>query len=508
MYRLERLLLYLLVVLGTVRMALFFDYAAAMLPRQMESHNLEAKMVLLAYRAEHGLGLYPAWWDYPHLSNWFGPVAPVLVGRVGRAVESNIPGLFQIGRAVSFGSALLTTLLLAVALGRRFGRGAGLAGGVLSLGSGPMYGFTVMVRPDSLAELLGTSGFLASSGRTSGARIAGLLLLVLAVLTKQTAAIFLLAAALAATLEGERKRGLLLLLGSCALLLVVVSAVTLLGEPHFAASLVGERIMPWSYTAWRELLGRMLAGCPDLFILPAIGLFLWLRGGTQPRAVRPAVLTGLLLVGSLGLSAKTGADMNYYLSLRVAAALAAGALWHAVERPAPEAEGGGPKAPRSAGPLALLIVANLALIPSILLAAGYVVLATHEVASRSSPEGRQVLRSYQEAFALARDPRVHLLSDTGIIDLYQGERALFGDPWLFRTLVESGRLQPRIIEDRIESQYYDIIITSHDLESPGYLREDFRLPKGLVERIQARYVLKSAPRGLFAYGRRPGPTVP
>jgi hypothetical protein len=368
-----------------------------------------------------------------------------------------------------------------------------------------MFGFTIMVRPDSLAELLGTSGFLAGGGRTRKARTAGLLLLVLAVLTKQTAAIFLLAAALARTLEGDGKGGLRLLLGSCALLLSVVIAVTLLGEPHFAASLVGERIMPWSYAGWRGLLARMVAGCPDLFVLHAIGLILWLDAGTRPRAVRPAALTLVILAGSLGLSGKLGADMNYYLSLRVAAALAVGTLWHAVHAPA--GNGRAPRA-RSAAPVACLAIANLALVPSVLLADGYVALATREAAGWSSPKGRRVLRSYQEAFALARDPRVHLLSDTGIIDLYQGERAAFGDPWLFRTLVETGRLQPRTLEQRIESQYYDVIITNHDLESPRYLREDFRFPEDIVRRIRSRYSLRSAPPGLFAYGRRPGALVP
>jgi hypothetical protein len=502
MQSLQRLLLYLLLVLGTVRMALFFAYAAYMLPRELESHNLEAKMVLLAYRAEHSLSFYPAWRDFPYVSNWFGPVQPLLVGLAGKAGGSDIPGLFRIGRAVSFGSALLTTLLLAGAIGRACGRGAGLAVGVLSLGSGPMYGFTVMVRPDLLAELLGTSGFLASGGRTRGARAMGLVLLVLAVLTKQTAAIFLLAAALASTLEGDARRGLRLLLGSCALLLVVVIAVSLLAEPHFAASLVGERIMPWSYAGWRRLFGRMLAGCPDLFVLPAIGLVLWLGTGTRPRAVRPATLTLWLLVGALGLSGKAGADMNYYLSLRVVAALAVGALWHAVHGPAPKAERGPAQRARSAGLAALLIVANLTLVPSVLLADGYAALAAREAASRASPEGRQVLRSYQDAFALARNPRVHLLTDTGVIDLYQGERAVFGDPWLFRTLVETGRLQPGTLAEQIESQYYDIIITSHDLESPRYLEEDFRFPRTLVPLIRSRYALRRTTPGLFAYGRR------
>jgi hypothetical protein len=492
MHLVNRLLLYLLLALGTARMVLYLDYAATMLPRPLESHNLEAKMVLLAYRAQHGLRLYPDWQVYPHVSNWFGPVASLAVGLAGRGAGSSIRGLFLIGRALSFGAGLLTALVLAVAIGRRHGRGAGLAAGVLSVGSGPMFGFTVMVRPDALAELLGTSGFFLVGGARRAARAAGLLLLVLAVLTKQPAGVFLLAAAIAVAATGDWQRGLRLLGIACAVLAAVVVAVNVLAEPHFASSLVGERIMPWSYAGWRRLLERMTAGCPELFVLPAIGLVFWLGDRAQPGAVASAVLVLLLLAASLGLSGKLGADMNYYLSLRVALALAAGTLWRAVHA--------------RARPLALaaaLVVANVASIPSILLASGYVVLARHEAQVQKTPEGRAVLQAYREAFALAQNPRVRLLTDAGIIDVYQGERAAFGDPWLFRTLVELGLLQPRMIEEQIESQYYDLIVTTHDLESPRYLQEDFRLPAGLVARVRARYTRTTAPLGLFAYGRRP-----
>jgi hypothetical protein len=493
------MLLYLLLVLGTVRVVLYLDYAASMLPLSLESHNLEAKMVLLAYRAEQRLSLYPEWRNYPYVSNWFGPVAPLLIGLVGRASGSDIPGLFAIGRALSFGSALLTTLVVAMAIGKARGRGAALAAGVLGLGSGPMFGFTIMVRPDALAELLGTAGFLACGGRTRAARVLGFLLLVLAILTKQTAAVFLAAVVIARALEGDRRGSLRLFLAACGLLAAIVFAVTLLAEPHFADSLAGERIMPWSLALWRRLLERMAVGCPDLFVLPAIGLWLWLEGGpARLRTVRPAVLTIVLLVGSLALSGKTGADMNYYLSLRVTAALAAGTLWHEVC----SRNRSGSRS-RGAALAAALAVASLALGQSILLASGYFALAAREAESQRTGNGRLILRSYREAFAVARNPRVRLLSDTGLVDLYQGERAAFGDPWLFRTLVEAGKLHPATIEKRIESQYYDVIITSHDLESPRYLLEDFRFPKSLVEQIRARYRLQSVQPGLFAYGRRP-----
>jgi hypothetical protein len=508
MHRLLRLLLYLLVAQGAFRVVLYLDYAASMLPRPTESHNLEAKFVLLAYRACRGLSLYPDWRNYPYVSNWFGPVGSLLVGLAGRAGGCDIPGLFAIGRAVSFGAALLTTLVLAGVIGRRDGAGAGLAAGLLSLGSGAMYGFTVMVRPDALAELLGTGGFFLAGGRTRRAQGAGLVLLVLAILTKQIALVFLLAAALALVLEGKGRRGLVLVGAACGLVAVTVIAVTALGEPHFAISLVGERTMPWSHAAWRRLLDRMTAGCPELFVFPAIGLVLWLGDRSRPGALGSAVLTLVLLAGSLGLSGKLGADMNYYMSLRIPLALCVGTLWQRTGRPAAGEETARRGLAAALAMAAALVVANLLLVPSILLGSGYVVLARNEAANQASPQGRLVLRSYHEAFALARNPQVHLLTDAGLIDLYQGERAVFGDPWLFRTLVETGQLQPTTLLERIESQYYDIIITRHDLDSPRYLQEDFRLPRAVVERIRARYTLKEVSPGLFAYVRSAMAGVP
>src|SRR5262249_38061488 len=144
---LSRLLLYLFLALGAVRMVVYFLYALLMLPIPLEAHNLESKMVLLAYRVEHGLSLYPAWWGATYVTNFFGPVAFLLVGGLGRLLDADIRGLFLIGRALSFAAALSTTLVAALWTGRRYGRGAGLVAAVLSLGAMPMFGFTVMVRP-------------------------------------------------------------------------------------------------------------------------------------------------------------------------------------------------------------------------------------------------------------------------------------------------------------------------------------------------------------------------
>jgi hypothetical protein len=361
----------------------------------------------------------------------------------------------------------------------------------------------MMVRPDAPADLLGVSGFFVCGGRSSITRrasLAGIALLVLAILTKQTAGIFLLAAALSLALEGAWRRALELLGGGLAALGLIVLVVNLLFEPHFAASLLGERIMPWSFSAWRILLDHILLVAPDLLYFAALGLILWI--GRRPRDWPAAALTGMLLVSALVLSAKLGADTNYSLGLRISEAIAFGTLWQAVHATA------GRSLSRTVG-LALATVLGIATIyPGVVSGAGQEARSRAVASSFGKLSGQRLLFSYRSAIALARDPGVAMLTDSGLLDLYQGDRATFGDPWLFHTLVDLGKLHPTRIIERIDSQYYDVIITGHDLDSPRYLNEDFRLPNVLRAHALARYVVRDVQPGLFYYGRRGGEWPP
>jgi hypothetical protein len=329
--------------------------------------------------------------------------------------------------------------------------------------------------------------------------LAAIVLLILAVLTKQTAAVFLVAAVLAAALTGQWRRGVLIVAAAGAGLLVIVAAVNLVFEPHFARSLVGERVTPWRFATWRFMLGRIERTSPQLLVLPAVGLWLWLwpEDKSRHREVRPAVLAALLLAAALGLSAKVGADTNYYLNLRVAVALAVGALWHAVHADTTQRSFRRSAALAAAGLLAIVVM-----FPSSWTALGYAEMSLIEAAFYDTPDGQLLLRANRDVMAMARDPRIHVLTDSAMIDLYQGERAIIGDPWLFCTLVEAQRLRPTEMARRIDSQYYDVFISGHDLDAPDYSRHDSRLPAGLFERVRANYVRHSSPPGFAIYTPR------
>ncbi|HEY2154730.1 MAG TPA: hypothetical protein VGH33_03810, partial [Isosphaeraceae bacterium] len=226
----------LLLAAGAIRAGIYLVYAARMFTFPLEAHQLESKMVLLAYRAQTGLPLYPEWRDYPHVANFFAPVDFLLVGGIGRLVGADIRGLFLIGRAVSFAAWMIEVVVLGVWAARRYGPFAGLFGAVLTLSSIAMTGFSVSTRPDMLAELLGVVGFILCGERSRGRRVAGVAALVLAALTKQTAGVYLIAAALAAVAEGRRRWALAILGGGLGAIALIVAAVTLAVEPNFARS--------------------------------------------------------------------------------------------------------------------------------------------------------------------------------------------------------------------------------------------------------------------------------
>ncbi len=271
----------------------------------------------------------------------------------------------------------------------------------------------------------------------------------------------------------------------------------MLVEPNFAGSLLGDSATPWDRGAWVLTFTRLVTSAPDVLYFPAVGVVLWASRATGRREPALAVLAGVLLATSLITSAKLGSDLNYYLSLRVVETLAVGALWQAWAI-----------ATSRLGSVALLAVALggcLTVVPG----TSATILVARAKAGWTqfygTSQGRALLAYHRSLEAMAADPRSRLLTDSGMIDLYQGERAAFGDPYLFRVMVNTGRIDPTLIRTRIDSGYYDLIVTTRDIHGPSYDTEDFSLPATLADRVRARYVLVDSQFGLFLYGPRSRP---
>ena len=491
----RRLLLGLLIALGLARAGCYLVYAWAYLGSPLETYHLEAKMVLLADRAERGLTLYPSWWDYPHVTNFYGPLYFGLVGLIGRGFHAEIPGLFGIGRGISFAAGLATSLVVAAITARRSGWGAGVAGGLLSVSIGAMVGFSVMTRPDLAAEFLGVIGFFLAIGSSRYGSAMGGLVLILAIFTKQTAAIFLGAAVLGWFAEGNWRRGLTLGAGVALGVGAIVGLVTWKFEPNFAGSLLGDSQTPWSLWSWNLTMSRFVASSPDALFFPAVGLVLWSVGATGRREPALAVLAAVLLLTSVVTSAKLGSDMNYCLSLRVVECLAVGALWQGWRRAS------GRWRPATLAVLALLGCLTAA--PGVRISWQSAQAGLRLNRFLSSSYGRAMRRYHQDIQATAADPQTRVLTDSGMLELYQGERAAFGDPFLFRIMVETGRIDPTLMRDRIDSGYYDLVVTTSELDEPSYATFEFGLPMTLVERVRARYVRVGVEGGFFLFRRRP-----
>jgi hypothetical protein len=494
-----RAFLLLMLLAGLARAYCFLAYAFARIPARYEAFHLESKMVHLAWRAQACQRLYPDWTSYPYVANFFAPVYFLVVGAIGRVLGSSLDGLYLVGRGVTFASVVATTALLGVVTARRYGKGAGILGAVLSLGVAPLFGFGIMTRPDALADLLGLAGFFVATGRKRWLLYNGGILLVLAVLTKQTCGMYLLAASIALWFEGRRRDALGLLAGCLGSLLVVIGGASLLLEPNFARDLLAEGETPWDLRTWRLTAWRLTVLDPEWLFLAASGLVFWNTPGR--RDIPATVLTITLLALGYTMIAKRGSDLNYVLGFRAIGALAAGAAWQAAWSPR------GERSP--AGLWAFVGLMGLGVATSILgpvnLLSSYAHAYTQAERSREfvtflrSPASQRMLVLRRRLFQLAENPSTPILTDSGIIDIRQRERTAFGDPWLFRMLCDTGRLRPTEMARRAENMEYDWLITTKDIFSPSYESYDFGLPMSVIEPARRRYRPLGHEGGFFVY---------
>lgn len=486
-----RWLLRLYLLIALVRVGEFLALAAIRLRIQLDTFNLESKMVHLAWRAQHGVTLYPEWRRGPFVANFFGPVYFAVVGLIGRWSEASIDGLYTIGRGLTFTSALLATALVVIVLARKYGWGAALLGGCISLGAAPLDGFGVMTRPDVFADTLGFAGFLLVVSRYPARIGLGVCVLALAALTKQTTLMYLLAGFAGLIAQREPRRGWLVLGGTLALLAVSIAVIQFGFEPRFLDDLLGERRTPWDLLGWWNTLSRLVLIGAEVPILSIIGIILWTTG--ERREPAWAALAIVLLIVSFTTSAKLGADLNYFLGLRLTAALAAGGLWARALQLADAPAGRGW---RIALPTVVL-VALVAVAAFNTLGWNFQRRQFANLFAIQRGLGQVKVRLYHRMGRLAAKSEIAVLTDAGEIDIHQGARTLFADPWLFRTLSKTHQIDTSRLEARVDNQEFEMILTTHDIFAPTYDSYDFGLPMPVVARVRRSYVSAGFHDGLF-----------
>jgi hypothetical protein len=484
--------LFALVFVGLLRCAIFVGYATTWSAYPHETHPTEAKVVHLAWRVQFGVTLYPEWREYPHVANFFSPVYFWLVGGIGRSLGSSLEQLFFAGRVVTVVSTLLASFAVFRHLSCVDQPRVALVGAVFSVGAAPMYGFAVMARPDVLADTFGLSGYLLliSWNRRTLPMVG--LLFALAFLTKQTAGIYLLAAVATCLMQPRRRREFGRLFGWSAGGLAATLIPLHLFEPHAISCLLGEGASPFSYEHCLQTWQHLLMSSPDLPFFAIIGLINWWR--KPQRNVDLFILTLLLLLFALVSVAKIGADQNYFLGLRSVEALLVGNLF-------------GSASIRLASRTHVLVL----VIGSLMIAQGAChgfqryVHARRLVHNLETSQGQDLLRRYFEVVDLGNRTDLRLLTDTDVIALRQRDRAPFVDSFLFRLLVDTGRIEPRYLEQQIRDEAFDLLVLTSDLrlcEEQGYKETIFALPDRLARVARQRYLLVGQHGGFSFYRPR------
>ena len=350
-----------------------------------------------------------------------------------------------------------------------------------------MFGFSLMVRPDAMAETLGFAGFWLGNGHSLRRAVAGSAVLALAILAKQSAGVFLLAT-LAALVFSRRPREARVLLGGCLACLVLLAASsTVAGEPRFVAGMLGQARMPLSPVAFWLIFVRLATLAPDLLVFPVLGLILWCFGRTREPDL--AAFTSVLVGISLASALKPGSDLNYFLSLRLVEALTIGKVWSAARET---------KGRPVLGLTLALVLGAASLWPGVDLAVFQALHAEEEADLFDSSWGRTFVQSQRDTFRMAADPALHVLTDSGMVALHQGDRAGFSDPWMFRVLVTTGQIDPKEIEERLSEAGYDYLILTSPL-GPAHESYEFGLPPRLARMASSQYVLLGSRAGLFIY---------
>ena len=249
-------------------------------------------------------------------------------------------------------------------------------------------------------------------------------------------------------------------------------------EPHALSCLLDEGANPFSLVHGLGVWKHLLQTSPDLPFFTLVGLAWWSRGPGRNRDL--FVLTICLVVFTVMSAAKIGSDLNYFLGLRVIEAVFIGSLF-------------GTAAPRSSSRLFALSLAVGTLLMAIGLNHGWerYLHARHVTRDLTTPLGQEMLHQYREVIDLGSRTDMQILTDTDVVALRQLDRAPFVDSFLFRLLVDSGRIEPRRMEQLLREEQYDLLVIGSSLvlrDEPGYQEQLFSLPDRVARVARAHYV--------------------
>jgi hypothetical protein len=476
--------------LGVLQGLLLLRYCFASISSPLETGYFEAKMIYLSQLARDGKELYPDWHLGPYESNFFGPLYFLVVGGVGRWWETGgFESLVPIGRWLSLAGAWSTSLWVGLFLRRRLDLASAYVGALFTWGSAPLIVFSVMNRPDTTANSLGSAGMLLCLSGGWQRTVIGAAVLLAAGFTKQTAGAYLLAAAAGMAACGRRKEAIVLLLGCMGAGIGIVWLLSAGVWPHFLESLLGEGGTEFRPADWLAMLARLARRAPLLIFAVGAGGWLWMR---RPRQADLAAASLVLTLFCAVTAGKLGSDLNYFLPMTVVGGLACGCLWRSTS----DAVATG-RIVRTSAVVCIAAIACTAIGVWDALEQSNRAVRLREFLA--SPAGKAYWNEYQGLFARAADPSTRMLTDSGLLALHQRGRAPFIDPCLYRMLSMSGRVDPQLLVADILSGRYNLVVLTVDVKSTTYDEYPFGLPPVVADAVRRRFRKAGVSAGLHVY---------
>jgi MFS family permease len=468
-----KVLLVVTTALAVARAAAALLHAGLDVPDPLAVYFTEPQSVHLSRRVQLGESLYPEWRSYPYVVNVFTPAYFWGVGLLGRAVDASLDELQRIGRLTTIAFWTFGAGVAAWAVRRR-GRAAMVVAAGFALSAGVTMGFGWMVRPDLAADALGFAGFLAAT--SSAPAWLAVVALTGGILCKQTAVVSLAAAALALAWHGRVRRGAVVVAATVVVTTFILGISWWTAERRLFADVLLEGTTPWRWDHWRAVLDRFAWRAGDVPTVCLIGAAFWLRDlrsndpDVRTNARRWLTLFAIVLTAGLVGSAKHGSDLNYFLPLRYVAAIALAELVGRMGR-------------RPTLPAVLASVVAVA-------AFGWWsqrwagALRGHPAFNEARRYSIEIGR--REIDILERRAwSERILTNSDVLALRIDNP--FVDAFLFKSLVETGRLQPTELVERIRRGEYDLVATTASVNDPNYLASAFGMPPSVAAAILERY---------------------
>jgi len=457
---------------------LYYSWRFVLFPYQVDYG--EGPILQIALRVAHGQTMYPPMTQGPpYVIASYMPLYYVLSAATLLVTGPSFLG----GRLLAFLSAVVIALCCGLYVQRSTGRRfPAFIAGAMVLAMPIMMVWASLMRTDVVALAFSVAGFYLFYRER---RIAGVILLALAVLTRWTNVAAIAAAISILVFQRRWKEAAIWAAISGALCVALVLGANALTHGMMMAqlSLHTSSSLGKSWTWQQVWLLLSIAGreWPVYFVLGAIGA-VWcaIRPAHRPVAVYFAAAWAVFFT-----SGRIGSTFNYLMEPLAAGAMAFGILWAEWEQVDPKAAGG-----------RLRALAR----PAVVACAGVLALQmVYTTLNRRLEHAIEILRPKASGAASAyvveriREASGPVLCEDVGLNVLAGKEAPL-DPFEFTQMAHKRAFDPTPVYDDVRAGKFPLIVLRFDPEKTGPDRDtgDWgagRWPEGIIEGVRERYQL-------------------